>query len=156
MASTNESRFVKLHFLNLWLVFKKSLSFFAIFPSLMCTREVKKVIQYILRTVNEDWRSLVNLFYGLPRICFSLTHDLKLHMGLKIPGRPLRWPAKDSFSLIHDLKLHMGLKNVVDMRIFYEDWFVKSNFLNRTPSRFEAHLVYNHTPKPYLWISNAR
>ena len=38
----------------------------------------------------------------------------------------------------------------------YEDFFVKSIFLNRTPSRLEARLVYKHTQKPDLLISNAR
>ena len=29
-------------------------------------------------------------------------------------------------------------------------------FQNRTPSRFEPHLVYKHTQKPKFLISNAR
>ena len=42
------------------------------------------------------------------------------------------------------------------MRVFYEELFVQSNFFNRTPSRLEARLVYKHTQKPDLLISNAR
>jgi len=42
------------------------------------------------------------------------------------------------------------------MRIFFEDCLVKSYFFNRTPSRFEERLVYKHTQKPDLLISNAR
>ena len=47
-------------------------------------------------------------------------------------------------------------KNAVDMRVFHEDWFVKSILFNRTPSRLEAHLIYKHTQKPDFLISNAR
>ena len=41
------------------------------------------------------------------------------------------------------------------MRAFYEDWFAKSIFFNRTTSHFEARLVYMHTQKPKKLISNA-
>ena len=37
-----------------------------------------------------------------------------------------------------------------------DNWFDKSSFFNRTPSRLEAHLVYKHTQKPDFLISNVR
>ena len=52
--------------------------------------------------------------------------------------------------------LGLAKKIAVDLRVFFEDWFVKSNSFNRTPSRFETRLVYKHTQKADLLISNAR